>query len=86
VRIELDLTTVPPTATLADVDDFERFEVVAAPVSHVFVPVEELRRLAGERAGDPAWEESLEGMVAYARSKDWLDENGAIRAHVEWRT
>ncbi len=51
---------------------------------HVFVDVAALRGLAGERAADPAWQASLEGMLGYARSKGWLDDEGAIQAHVEW--
>lgn len=85
MRIELDLNTMPPTATLHDRDDFERFEVVAEKADHVFVPVDELRRLAGERAEDAEWQRQLEGMVAYAESKGWVGEDGSIRAHVEWR-
>ncbi|MBS1870055.1 MAG: hypothetical protein JSS99_10350 [Actinobacteria bacterium] len=42
-----------------------------------------LERLAGPQPA--AWSQELEGMVAYARTKGWWDEDaGAIAAHVEW--
>ncbi len=85
MRIELDLTTVPPTATLREPDDFERFEVLATQTGHVFVTVDELRRLAGERAEDAEWLRRLDDMVGYAESKGWIGEDGSIRAHLEWR-
>ncbi|HEY6758790.1 MAG TPA: hypothetical protein VI318_04845 [Baekduia sp.] len=48
--------------------------------------VEELRRLAGERAGDEAWRSGFAGMLAYARRQGWLDAAGAtVTAHCEWR-
>jgi len=31
------------------------------------------------------WTEKFDGMLAYAKSKGWMDETGsAIQAHVEW--
>lgn len=82
--IEIDLAAVPPTATLAEPDDFKGFAVRASRPEHAYVPVEELRRLAGERASDPEWQSQLEGMLAYAESKGWVREDGAVRAHIEW--
>ena len=35
--------------------------------------------------GDAAWQEGLGKVVDYARSKGWVDENGRIRAHIEWK-
>ncbi len=32
-----------------------------------------------------AWDEGFAGMVAYAAGKGWIDDDGAVRAHVEWR-
>jgi hypothetical protein len=53
---------------------------------NAFILVEAVRRLAGERADDPAWSEGFEKMLAYAGSKGWIDPSGtAIQAHVEWR-
>jgi hypothetical protein len=69
----------------------ERLAVAAAPVgravgdSHVFVAIAALRTMHGARPSDAAWAEALDGMLAYAASKGWTDEAGAVRAHVEWR-
>jgi hypothetical protein len=47
------------------------------------IAVEGLVRLAGALA-DQAWREQLEGMIGYAKKKDWWDEaTGSIAAHVE---
>jgi hypothetical protein len=52
---------------------------------HAFIAVDAVRRLAGELADDPEWNEGLEKMLAYASSKGWMDPTGtAIQAHVEW--
>ncbi|MFN8164241.1 MAG: hypothetical protein U0R26_10545 [Solirubrobacterales bacterium] len=45
---------------------------------------EDVKRLAGDRAADPAWTESFEGLVGYARSHDWVNARGELRAHTEW--
>ena len=59
----------------------------AAPDGHAYIDVDAVRRLAGERAGDPAWNADFEKMLAYAGSKGWMDDSGtAIQAHVEWTT
>lgn len=50
---------------------------------HVFVDVEALKGLAGERGHDATWLAQLDRMRDYARSKGWVDEAGGIRAHVE---
>ena len=41
-----------------------------------------LRRMAA-REGDPEWEAGLGRMVAFARSRGWVDEQGGIRVHIE---
>jgi len=49
-----------------------------------WIAVDAVRRMAHGRVG-PGWDADLDGMLGYARTKGWLDENGyAIRAHVEW--
>lgn len=50
---------------------------------HVHVSVEALTDLAGARAENEEWRAGLEKMIAYARSKGWVDEHGGIRAHIE---
>jgi hypothetical protein len=48
------------------------------------VRVDAVRRLAAGAVGE-SWEADFTAMLAYARSKGWLSEDGeAIRAHVEW--
>jgi hypothetical protein len=61
------------------------------PDGDVLVPEAALRRLAGVeaasegRALDEAWESEFTGMLAYAATKGWVTEDGAVRVHVEWR-
>jgi hypothetical protein len=89
-----------PSAQLLEPDDFKGFKVVlhAADASlaeqtaalgiarvdeHVWIRIDALRQLAGA-AATPEWEASLQGMLEYARSKGWVDDElDAIRAHVE---
>jgi hypothetical protein len=50
---------------------------------HVLVDRVALEGLAGDLAQSPAWQQQLEGMLAYATSKGWVTKEGAIRAHIE---
>jgi len=81
--IQLDLTSVPPVVTLHEADDFTAFKVVADLPDHAWVGREALTQLAGPKADDPEWREGLDKMLAYADSKGWTNDAGAIRAHVE---
>jgi hypothetical protein len=69
-----------------DVDD-ERLPGVLAPHGgvdgdHAWIATEAVVALAGEV--DDGWREGFEGMVAYAREKGFLSDDGsAIRAHLE---
>jgi len=98
--IELDPGKGDEGLALREPDDFKGFAVRAtAPTvaddlralgrpaddEHVYVDPAVLLRLAGERAEDPAWLESLAGMTAFAAEHGWVDEAGFIRAHVEPR-
>lgn len=83
MRIEVDLATVPPGVALHEADDLRSLKVVVREAEHAHVTAETLRSLAGERTADPQWCQGLATMVAYARSKGWVREDGAIRAHVE---
>ena len=49
---------------------------------HVWIDPDGVRRLAAGRVGD-GWAGDFEGMVGYASSKGWVDDSGAIRAHIE---
>jgi hypothetical protein len=49
---------------------------------HVFVERDRLVELAGDRATDPTWLESLDQMLSYAEKHGWVDGAGRVRAHV----
>ena len=34
---------------------------------------------------DTGWEADFTGMLDHAGSSGWIDDDGAVRAHVEWR-
>lgn len=61
------------------------------PTGDALIPSTVLRRLAvGAAAGvgqqpDAGWEQGFADMVAHAGANGWIDDDGAIRAHVEWR-
>jgi hypothetical protein len=61
------------------------------PTGDVLVPVAAVRRLAGEAASsqgrtlDSKWETGFAGMLDHAAANGWMDDDGSIRAHVEWR-
>jgi hypothetical protein len=75
---------VPGAITLHEADDFTSLKAVVRRPEHIYVGVDELRRLAGSRADDHAWGVEFEQMIAYAESKGWRREDGALRVHVEW--
>lgn len=52
---------------------------------HAWVAEPALRALA-PCGSDPAWQQGLAGMVAFARGRGWVDEHGDIRAHIEAAT
>lgn len=52
---------------------------------HVAVSVDALRRMAGDEALAPEWQQGFDGMLGYAESKGWMIGN-AIQAHVEWES
>jgi len=83
--VDIDLSVVPPVATLREADDFKEFKVVVACGEHAYVGVSDLKRLAGERGQDAAWLADLEKMIAYAQSQGWMRDDDAIRAHLEWK-
>lgn len=85
--------------SLEDADNFKAFKVVAATASdealrtalaeagagrldgeHVWVSADWLRAQAG---GSAEWGKNFEGLLAFAGSKGWLDDQGAVRAHIE---
>jgi len=51
---------------------------------HALVTIDAVRRMAAGRVGDD-WSDRFDGMLAYARTKGWVDDtNNAIQAHVEY--
>jgi hypothetical protein len=85
MRIEFDLTQVPPAVTLHDPEDFTSLKVVAAQPEHAFVGPGVLEALAGEHATDPEWRAGLAAMLRYADEHGWVREDGSVRAHVDWQ-
>ena len=99
MRIEIAPTGTGTAIALRDPDDFKSFSVLvrgedparealaslgrASDDDHVYVDPQVLRRLAGERAEDPRWRASLEGMIGFAAEHGWVDAAGFVRAHVE---
>ncbi len=81
MRIEISLATVPPSVTLHEPDDFRAFSVVVPEVEHAWVDPGQVIALADGAGAE--WRGSFDGMVEYARSKGWVRDDGAIRAHVE---
>jgi hypothetical protein len=86
--------TAAGAATLEDADNFKAFKVVsaAAPAAafaavgrldgdHVWVNPAWLK--AHGRSDDSDWLTGLEKMLNYAKGAGWLDERGAVRAHIE---
>lgn len=80
--LRIDPSTTPPLVEVVEPEDFTAFKVVVVTTAHSWVNPADLTALAG-RADDPDWQQKLAGMVSYAGSKGWLDEQGRIRAHVE---
>jgi len=82
-------------ATLEDADNFKAFKVVTAadaPAAafaaigrrdggHVWVDAAWLK--TNGRPEDAAWLAGLEKMLGFAKGAGWLDETGAVRAHLE---
>jgi hypothetical protein len=52
---------------------------------HVRLAADSLPRLAGGLADDPTWRSEYDRMVAYASGQGWVDDDGRIRAHLEYR-
>ena len=52
---------------------------------HAWIPEVWVRTAAGAKGA--AWQTSFDGVVGYAKKKEWYDEaTKSIRAHIEWAT
>ena len=55
------------------------------------IPPDALRSLSVQAADDDGtglgdgWEDDFTGMLDQAGSSGWIDDDGAVRAHVDWR-
>jgi hypothetical protein len=65
------------TAALADIG------TVDADGEHAFLDPEHVAALATSTEAD--WRERFAKMIDFARSKGWTDDQGRVRAHLEWR-
>jgi hypothetical protein len=84
-------------ATLEDIDNFKAFKVTSSlPPEAAASALAAAGRLDGAHAwinpawlqangrpDDPTWVAGLEKMLGYAKSAGWVDEIGAVRAHIE---
>jgi hypothetical protein len=82
------------TPHLEDIDNFRALKVVIAAGDPA--ALETVGRVDGDhvwldrawlesngRTDDPAWAKEFAGMAAYAEKAGWVDDTGAIRAHIE---
>lgn len=81
-----DLKVVTPLIG-ADLDAAVRAAALGradASGAHVLIDIDRLRALARTTATLPDWDERFDAMIAYARRKGWVTEDGgAVRAHVD---
>jgi hypothetical protein len=102
MELEINFLQSPAQARLLDPDELRSFAVavidthvrdeaewpdaVARHEEHVWVRIDALRALA-EPQVDAGWEAGFEQVLAYARSRGWVDDElQAVRGHVERRT
>jgi hypothetical protein len=85
------------TATLEDVDNFKAFKVTTSlKPAEITVALATAGRVEGThiwinaawlkahgRPNDAAWLAGLNKMLDYAKGAGWVDEHGAVRAHIE---
>lgn len=51
---------------------------------HAWLDQDAVAGLPGGRPEDPEWRQAFASMVEYATGAGWVDETGAIRAHIDW--
>lgn len=66
-------------------DDADLGDLCApADDEHVWLHVARAREIGVAASNDPAFGDNFDGMIGYATSKGWLDDDGThVRAHIE---
>jgi hypothetical protein len=82
-RFSLKVISSGPVDRQVLADALEGVAWLDPDTTHAFVEPEALRQLAGERTRNSEWCTGLERMIAYADSKGWTSQSGAIRVHIE---
>jgi hypothetical protein len=52
-------------------------------VNHAYIQIAALCTLAGDSARNEDWRDAFDGMIDCARAHGWVDQDGAVRAHIE---
>jgi hypothetical protein len=82
MRLVIDVSSLPPTMELVEVDELTEMTVEVVSSSDVWIDPAMLVDLAGHR-GDPEWSVSFAQMVAYAATRGLVGDDGCVRARVE---
>jgi hypothetical protein len=82
VIITLDLSQVPPGVGLEDADDFRTLKVDVRQADDATIHPDELRRLAGDAASQPGWEQGFTRMLEFAAHHGWMD-GDLVKVHLE---
>jgi hypothetical protein len=77
-HVEVETGTVDVNEALGSAG----FGRIDADSGDALIPMSAVRKAAEGRTG-PDWEGEFDKMIAYARSKGWITEDMAIRAHIE---
>ncbi|MDQ0823788.1 hypothetical protein QFZ69_004734 [Arthrobacter sp. V1I7] len=54
--------------------------------AHVFIQPNDIVTLARGMAATPEWIKQFDAMIDYAAASGWMNEEGAVRLHVEYRS
>jgi hypothetical protein len=97
----IDLNERPPTVALMDLDNFRAFQIEAtgpteaipeaiAPYGrwdgdHAWIRPDAVKQAAGSRATQVEWQAGFEAMTTFATEHGYVDGDGSLRAHVDWR-
>jgi len=82
MKIQVDLSVIPPEVVLVDEKNFKEFAVNVRSAEHTWVDPNSIKKLAGDLAQESEWQRNFEDMLEYASNKDWVNSEGAVRAHI----